>query len=85
MSDKKRKSAKLGEVHKKSRQRPVCQKDVEVDCDAAANKPDFDKKDSSINPQRKPPGPDKPTRRSRSSSRDVKPDNPRPEVRIRKK
>lgn len=82
MNDNKRKS---GEVHKKSRQQPVNQKDVAVDSDAALNKPDFDDKDLSISPKRKSPGPDKPGQRSRSSSTGTSPENPRPEVKIRKK
>ena len=85
MNDKKRKSAKLGEVHKKSRQQPMNQKDVEVDRNAELNKPDFDDKDFSISPKRKSPGPDKPGQRSRSSSTGTTPANPGPEVKIRKK
>jgi len=85
MSGNERKSAKLGEVHKKSRQQPVNQKDVVVDNDAAFNKPDFDDKDFSISPKRKSSGPDKLGQRSRSSSTDTASKNPRPEVKIRKK
>jgi len=86
MSNELKKGDKSGTVHKKTRQQPSREEASAVIDKVPDNKPDFDKKDLGVTPQRKSPGPVQKRRRANSGSRnEAVTVAPNPEVKIQSK